>query len=213
MVVVFVLYGTEDHAPPTKPQASEPHAGAQHHSNEKHEGDQPSPLPVFANANVGDWTAYETSTTLADGRPTVKTSIVTIEATDDETVTIVRNERSSSLEPPVITRGTRSRKRTTIDELVTNNPAEWTLHSLVISDEPHDVGGRTFAAKKLAFGLTAPLGRTTSAVEAWFSSDVPGDGMLELRQTLGGTRLVVANRLLGFGTASAITWGSKPDGL
>jgi hypothetical protein len=214
MVVVLVVYGRDDHVPPTRPTASEPHVGAQHHSAEKHEGDKPAPMQVFVDAKVGDWNAYETSTQLATGRPTVKTWIVTVEAADEDSVSVVRSERNSSLDPPIVTREKRPRKNVTIDNLVGNDPAQWTLKGLTIADDPHQTGGRTFAAKKLTFALIAPLDRNKrSTAEAWFSSEVPGDGMVETRQTVEGTGLVFTNRLLGFGTASAVTWGTKPDGL
>jgi hypothetical protein len=209
MIVTLVVYLRDDASPP-KSTSSAPHVGAQHHTAEKHEGDARASIQPLAMAKAGDWLAYETQTTFGTTAPMRTTTLVTIEAVDDRLVTLTRREHVASLEPPTVTRVTRPRENPTIDELVGNSAAEWTLHGLTQSDEPHEVGGRTFTAKKLVFTLTNPLDPTKRAtVEAWFSAEVPIEGLVEARQELGRS-LRVTNRLLGFGTSSATTWGVKP---
>ena len=45
----------------------------------------------------------------------------------------------------------------------------------------------------------------------WIAQDVPAGGLVELRQMFEDSPLKVTQRLIGFGTAGATTWGKKPD--
>jgi hypothetical protein len=212
MIGVLFVYGLRGDAP-VKP-SSESHTGAQHHRAEPHEGDKAWALPAFVDARVGDWIAFEATTQLANARPQVTAELVTVEAVDDKQVTLVRSERENSLDPPQTRRTSLPRQGITIDQLFGNDQKQWTLFGLAIRDESHEVSGRSFEAKRVSYSLIDPLAPTKRAqVELWVSPAVPLDGIVELRQIFEGTSLSVTRRLIGFGTAEAITWGKKPDGL
>jgi len=199
---------------PTAPGMSEPHAGAEHHANDASADGQLAPLQPFENAKVGDWIAIEMSSQLGNARPKVSKVLLTVVAADDKMVTLERKVREASLVPPEITRSQRPRKNLTIGELAGNRPGEADLRELGVTDDKHDAGGRTFACKKLTFAMMTDLGKTRFAdVEMWISSEVPVDGLVEIKQRFARTSLVVTNRLVGFGNGTAVAWGAKPDGL
>src|SRR5690242_5093188 len=119
MVLVILKFATpRDEPPPTRPVGAQPHAGATHHTEEKHEGNTLSPMQVFATSKVGDWEAFETTMQVAasGGPPTTK-SLTVVEAVDDKQVTLLRTERESSLSPPNTARDQRPRQGLTIDAL------------------------------------------------------------------------------------------------
>ena len=215
MVFVLLKFATpRDEPPPTRPVAAQPHAGATHHTEEKHEGNKLAPLQVFATSKVGDWHAFDTTMQLANSRPTTTTSLIVIEAADDKQVRLLRSERESSLTPPNTARDQRPREGLTIDALAGKDANQWTLYGLTISDDVHEVGGRSFKCKKLVFSLDNPMDAKQHAeVEMWISDEVPAGGLVELHQSFAHMQLTMTHRLVGFGDAKSTAWGKKPDGL
>jgi hypothetical protein len=213
MVVVLYMFGLrrDDDAAPTKAVDSQPHAGTKHFTAAPHEGDAAAPLQVFAHSAAGDWHAYEQFT--EDGAPRkTLTALVRVDAVDDKQVTLTKTERESSLSPPAKRSEQRPRAGLTIDQLAGNAAKEWTLYGLTIADEAHEVGGRSFKCKKVRFSLQDPLDKSKQAtVEMWISDEVPGGGFVELEQSFANMPFSVKQTLVGFGTATATTWGTKPD--
>src|SRR5262249_12560751 len=143
MVFVLLKYAMPRDEPPPRWPTRQPHAGATHHTEEKHQGNTLAPLQVFATSKVGDWEAFETTTQLGNGNagpPTTK-SLIVVEAADDKQVTLLRSERESSLTPPLTARDQRPREGLTIDALVGKDASQWTLYGLTISDDVHELGG------------------------------------------------------------------------
>lgn len=217
MIVVIAMYGLRDDqaAAPTKSGDGQLHVGGKHHAAEPHEGGKLAPLQLFAGSTVGEWHAFETLTELGSTEPRkTKTNLVRIDSVDDKQVTLSQSEREGSLTPATSERGERPRQGLTIDQLTGNATQSWTLFGLTITDDVHAIGDRSFACKKLSFTLQDPLdAKKRAQVEMWISAEVPAGGLVELRQTFTQPGLAVTQRLLGFGTADATTWGTKPEGL
>jgi hypothetical protein len=216
LVVGLVIYGLRDDeaAAPTRSGPPQSHAGAQHHTAEKHVGTTLSPLQLFAGSVVGEWHAYESFTEQTDAPPRkTMTTMLIVDAVDDKHVTITKHERPDSLTPPTKTTDQRPRQGLTIDALAGNQKQQWTLYGLTITDDVRDVG-RAFKCKKLVFSLVDPTDRKKQATaELWISDEVPAGGLVELRQSFAGMPFGVNLRLIGFGTATATTWGKKPEDL
>lgn len=215
MIYVLVVYGLRDERPRAPASSeNEPHAGTQHHSAEKHEGDALAPVQPAVRAVVGAWAAHAQTTRFASAPPSTVSIMQRVEAVTDADITVVRTERENGLTPPTSTRDQRPRQGLTIDRLAGNTATEWTVFGVTTTDEARVIDGRTFACKKLTFELISPLDRRKRGrVEMWISDEVPIDGVVEARQTLEGMSLERSSRLVGFGTADTITWGKKLDGL
>jgi hypothetical protein len=223
MIAVLFKYGCDNHAPPptTKPASSQPHVGAQHHTaatdEGKHMGGELAPLQVFATAKVGDWAAYRIinrSSLLPE--EIVATKLAVITAATDATVTI---EHKGRVDKDQHKRESwtqeRPRQGLTIDQLTGNDVSKWQLIDVKTSDDPHAVGGRTFKSKQIAYAAIDPLFPTKKVrVTYWYSDEFPL-GLVEERdiQDLDAVHIEQLTELIGFGTASATTWGTKPDGL
>jgi len=216
MIYVLVVFGLRgDNAPaPTTPAGSQPHAKAAHHTAEPHEGGKPAPIQVFAGSVVGEWIAFESIKQLAGSAPKPIANVIEVEAVDDKQVTLVHSLRENRINAATNDRVSLPRQGLTLDQLIGNDAALWTIYGVTISDDVHEVDGRAFKCKKLSFSMQNPVDLAHGAkVEAWISEEVPAGGLVELRQLFPETRLESTQRLIGFGTAAAITWGKKPDGL
>jgi hypothetical protein len=219
MIVVLFKYGLRDDPPP---KSSQPHAGAQHHTAAvdpiagTHMGGQPAPIQVFAKAQVGDWAAYRIinrSTLFAEDIPTILIKRVT--AADDRTVTIEHKGRMEKGDKREEWTREYPRQGLTLDQLVGNDVSEWRLFDVKTSDDTHEVGGRAFKCKQITYAAIDPLFPNKKVrVTYWYSDELPG-GLVEERdiQDLDTTHMEQLTQLIGFGTATATTWGTKPDGV
>jgi hypothetical protein len=224
MIVVLLKYGLRDEAPPmTKPASSQAHAGAQHHTAGSddpigHQGGQLAPIQVFAKAQVGDWIAYRV-TTRSTLIPEEVGSVVlaTITAVTDDEITIhykARIEKGGYRRDDWTYQ--RPRQTLTLDQLVDNDIAEWRIIDVKITDDAHEVGGRSFACKQISYASIDPMFPSKrTRVTLWFSEEVSGLGLVEERETqdLETMHMEASKQLIGFGTATATTWGTKPDGF
>jgi hypothetical protein len=218
MIYALVTYGLRDDPPPKstdlQPLAGEDHVPA---GLPAHAGGTLSPIQVFANAKVGDWQAYSVTTESSLGPTFHATGIVTITELDDREVkrgfvgriaeTGERREQQYEGRP---------RAGLTIDQLTTNDVGGWTIHDLVITDDVHEIGGRSFKCKKISYASEDPLfPNKRTRTELWISDEVAAGGLVEERevQDMPSAHFVITQRLLGFGNASGTTWGTKPDGL
>lgn len=218
MIYVLVTYGLREDPPP-KSMDSQPHAGAEHFTaaSVAHQGDRPSPLEVYADSKVGDWQAYRV-TTESSLAPTITATVVArIAEVSDATV---RRTFAGRLDATGEVRDDRDEERPrrglTIDQLTGNDVGGWTIHDLRVTEESHEIGGRSFACKKLDYASDDPLidNKQTHA-ELWISAEVPAGGLVEEReiQQMPTMRFVITKQLIGFGDASGTTWGTRPDGL
>ena len=218
-VMAFVLFNYNKHdAPPTtKAESGQPHAGTQHHTAEaKHMGGEPAPLQAYAKAQVGDWIAYRVSTTsslLPNGVSGLVLGRVTA-ATDGDVTIDYKARGEKNIDRREAWSETHKRQNLTIDEL-TDNTNEWKLFDLQVNDDTHDVGGRAFKCKKLTYAKLDPMLPNTSVRDtAWYSEEVPLGLVQDTDvQDMPNFHSEQTKQLIGFGTASATTWGTKPDGL
>jgi hypothetical protein len=223
MIAVLFKYGLrDDPPPPTKAASSQAHAGAKHHTENldtaeiKHMGGELAPIQVFAKAQVGDWAAYRIinrSTLLAEEIATLRLSRIT--AATDAAVTIEHKGRMEKGDRREAWTQERARQGLTIDQLVGNDVSQWRLIDVQTSDDTHEVGGRTFACKQIAYAALDPMFPSKKVrVTYWYSDEFPG-GLVEERdiQDLDSVHIEQLTQLIGFGTQTATTWGTKPDGF
>jgi hypothetical protein len=223
LIVVIVKYGLGDDDA-RKPNG-QLHVGTEHHTAElpgtggkpAHDGDKPSPIEVYANAKVGDWRAYTVKSEWSTQPPIRATAMTRIrEVTDQQIVRSFSGRLDETEETRPDRDERRPRRGLTIDQLTGNDIGGWTIYDLVITDEDHTVGGRTFKCKKLTYASNDPLvpSKRTRTV-LWISAEVPVDGVVEEReiQDMPGVTFIQTQTLIGFGTAGATTWGEKPEGL
>lgn len=222
MIYVLLRYGRDEAPPKPNNESSQAHAGAQHHTEGsadpiQHVGSQLAPIQVFAKAQVGDWIAYRVtnrSTALPDDISTIV--LATITAATDTGVTVAykgRMEKAGDRREQWTYE--RPREGLTIDQLTDNDVAQWRLIGLEVTDEKHEVGGREFACKQISYaGLDPMFPSKKSRTTLWISDEVPG-GLVEERdiQDLDAMHMEQIKQLIGFGTATATTWGTKPDGF
>lgn len=219
LIAVVAKYGLRDDDRPRDPEASHPHTGAEHFGADQpaHEGGTQSPLQVFADAKVGDWIAYRV-TTESSLAPTVTATgierITNVDATKVERAFSGRIDATGELHGKRYE--DRPRNGLTLDQLTTNDVGGWTIYEVAVSDDVHEVGERRFPCKKISFSSRDPLfPKKRTRTDLWISSEVPAGGLVEERevQELPEVRFVITKQLLGFGDASATSWGTKPEGL
>lgn len=223
MIATILWYGQqEQNAPSPAAAGQQPHVGAQHHTAESadpsaHKGGEPSPIQVLAKAKVGDWRAYRVTTEVTDKPTITATAIARVTTVTATSATIamtgrVENTKEIQKSPEDV----RPLQGLTIDQLTGNDIGGWTIYDLSITDEPHEVGGRTFKCKKLSYASKDPMFPTKNTrTELWISDEVPAGGIVEEReiQQLDAMRFAITQTLLGFGDATTTAWGEKPDGL
>jgi len=217
MIVVLLKYGLRDDVAPTTPTATQPHAGAKHHSAETtHVGVQVAPLQPFATAKVGDWIGYRVvnrSTALPQDIEAFVIARVT-KATETSVTVEYRGHAPAVPDKRETWEREYPRHGLTIDQLTGNDVSKWTISELVITDVTREVGGRTFRAKQLTYAAKDPLFPAKRVRnELWISEEVPLEGLVEDRnvQDLDTMHSEQTKQLIGFGTADAITWGKQPD--
>jgi hypothetical protein len=221
MIVVLFKYGFNNDPPPKKPAGSQAHVGAQHHTaatdEGKHMGGALAPLQVFATAKVGDWAAYRIinrSSLLAE--EIVATKLATITAATETSVTIAHEGRvDHDAQKRESWTQERPRQGLTIDQLTGNDVSKWRLIDVQTSDDSHDVGGRAFKCKQIAYAAIDPMFPTKKVrVTYWYSDEFPL-GLVEERdiQDLDAVHIEQLIQLIGFGTATATIWGTKPAGF
>ena len=197
------------HAPAT---ASAPSAGS---------GAHPAPFEVFANARVGEWAAWA----VVNGMPTGEIRTMRVDQISSLTPDEVVITSSGVIETPgvvalegktgdvVTRRDTFPRSHLTLEHLTGHYRGSWTLHDIEISDDDHEVGGRTFHCKKIVLEVDDPMiPSKRTHEEAWYSLDVPAGGLVEARETaqMPGLDFTQTLRLVGYGSADATTWGTRP---
>lgn len=219
LIGVIAKYGLRSPDRPRDPDGSQPHVGMEHFGSNKpaHEGGTLAPLQVFATAKVGDWLSYRVITESSIA-PTITTTVIErISSVDDRNVTRsfagridatgeVRSDRTES----------RPRNGLTLDQLIGNDIGGWTITELVVADDVHEVGGRSFPCKKISFASRDPLlPNKRTHTDLWISSEVPAGSLVEQRevQELRDMRFTITKQLIGFGDATTTRWGKKPEGL
>jgi hypothetical protein len=220
---VLWKYGLRGDPPPptTKAASSQAHAGAQHHTEPdptiKHMGGELAPIQVFAKAQVGDWVAHRIinrSTLLAEELTAIRLSKIT--AATDTTVTIEHKGRMEKGEGKREEwTQERPRQGLTIDQLVGNDVSQWRLIDVQTADDTHEIGDRTFKCKQVAYAALDPMFPSKKVrVTYWYSDELAG-GLVEERdiQDLESVHIEQLTQLIGFGTATTTTWGTKPDGF
>ncbi len=219
LIAVVAKYGLRDADRPRDPAAAQPHTGTQHFGSEhpEHEGGKPSPLQVFASAKVGDWLAYRVVTESSLAPTITATGIESVTAANDTMVTRSFNGRVDATgEVRRDRQDERPRKDLTLDQLTGNDVGGWTIYEVAIADDTHEVGGRTFKCKKISYSSRDPLiPNKRTHTDLWISSEVPVGGLVEERelQDMPEASFVITKQVIGFGTATSTTWGTKPDGL
>lgn len=219
LIAVVAKYGLRDDDRPRDPEASHPHTGAEHFDEIRpaHEGGALSPLQVFADAKIGDWIAYRVITESSLAPTVTATGIERITSVDDVKVERTFSGRVDATGEVGSKRyEDRPRKGLTLDQLITNDVAGWTIYEVAVSDDVHEVGGRHFKCKKISFSSRDPLfSQKRTRTDLWISNEVPAGGLVEKRevQELPEVRFVITKQLLGFGSASTTSWGTKPEGL
>lgn len=223
MGVVLFKYAGGGDSPPTNAASSQPHAGAEHHTAEpapeavKHMGGQLAPIQVFAKAQVGDWAAHRiTNRSSLLERDLVAIRISRVTAATDATVTIEHKGRMETGEGKR-EEWTQERRRAglTIDQLVGNDVSDWRLIDVQTSDDSHEAGDRTFKCTQIAYAAIDPMFPSKKVrVTYWYTDEFVG-GLVEERdiQDLESVHIEQLTQLIGFGTATTTTWGTKPDGL
>jgi len=219
-VMCFVLYkyGTHDDPPPSSNAAStQAHAGAQHHTKEKHEGSMVVPIQPFAKAKVGDWKAYKVITESSMAQTFTAIGIERVAKADDKTVS---REFVGKLEQTGEIRRDRyedrPRQGLTLDQLTTNDVGGWTIYNVQITDDVHPLGGREFKCKKISYDSNDPMfDNKRTHTDLWISEEVPLDGIVEEIevQDMPTLHFRLTKQTLGFGDDKATAWGDKPGGL
>jgi hypothetical protein len=170
----------------------------------------PAPVQVFANAKVGDWYAFTYANRSSLANLTGRT-IATVAAADADRVTLQFAGRI--VETGESRTGTHTQRRTqTLDQLLDH--ADWRVFDVTITDEDRTVGGRTFHCKKLVYSEGDPMfPKKKTHVEHWISPEVVG-GLVERHETqdLEALRFDMRMTIIGFGSGSATTWGTRPTG-
>ena len=211
--LVFAWWSSRDTAPP--PAASHgtlpPNTRARPVANP-----HAAPIDIYAAASVGDWVAI----TLSNESPFGKfpaTAITTATAVTDATiVTSTRGRLETTGQIQGSPDEQFARRGLTLEQLTGADIGEWTLSNIVVTDEPHTVGGRTFACKKIAYDSRDPMFPTKRThTDYWISTEVPLDGAVEKHEVQDLDGKVFENRslLIGFGSATSTTWGARPSGL
>jgi hypothetical protein len=220
MIATILWYAKqEEKAPSPAGAGTQPHAGSLHHSAETpdHKGGDLSPIQVFANAKDGDWRAYRVTTEITDKQPITATALLHVSQVGAANVTLSGNGRIDATgEIQKQPEDVRPRQGLTIDQLTGNDIGGWTIYDVAITDEPHEVGGRTFKCKKISYASKDPMFPTKNTrTELWISDEVPAGGIVEEKeiQQLDAMRFAITQTLLGFGDATTTAWGQKPDGL
>ncbi len=181
----------------------------------KQAGAHPAPLELFADAKVGDWYAYRVVNAGSLGG--IQSTVLTwVTAVDASTVTrtwrgrldTTGDEHSGHPE-------TFPRAGLTLERLDGDDIGGWTLADLAVTDDVHVVGDHRFACKKIAFASSDPMfARKHTHSDLWISAEVPAGGLVAKReeQHLDAMTFVITEELIGFGTASGTTWGTRPTG-
>ena len=217
-LMCFVLwkYGLRDDPPPAaQPASDQPSASAEHHTNDKHQGGMLSPIQVFAHAQVGDWKAYTVTTESSMAQTFTATSIERVSKADDKTVSRMfagKVEQTGEIRRRAYE--DRPRQGLTLDQLTTNDVGGWTLYDVQVTDDLHEIGGRTFKCKKISYASTDPMfADKRTHTDLWISDEVPLDGIVEEIevQDLPNAHFRITKRVLGFGHDATTTWGERPD--
>jgi len=172
----------------------------------------PAPVNVFADAAEGDWSAFQvhSRSELLDATSTVLWQVTSV---SDDSVIVGGKGRLVGGKEQTLRDMVFPRSGLTLERLLELDYGEWTILTTKTSEEPHEVGGRTFECTKVVFTSRDPLfpGKQTET-QIWFSRAVNGSGIVESRevQQLGEMRFEITKTLIGFGTATATTWGERP---
>jgi len=174
-----------------------------------------TPLPGYANAKVGDWRAFRhvTSGTMGTFHAT---AIAVVTAVTPEIVTIELKGRLDETGEQRSDGADAIPSAFTVAHEIHRSHGDWTASHVELADAAHEVGGRSFACKKLAFASADPMmpGKDTR-VEVWLSPEVPAGGEVAVRevQKTSSLTITMTSDLLGFGDATHTTWGTRPVGL
>jgi hypothetical protein len=201
----FAWWTHDDDAPPPRSSSSSSSQPTAHRV----------PIDLFASAHPGDWYAYQ----VVNGGPVGEirtTAMVWIAAERPDGVTrAARGRIDASGEERAIRSEDFPRAGLTLERLIGADRGGWTLTDVAVTDEIRVVGGRSFPCKRLSFGSTDPMfPRKRTHTDLWISRDVPAGGLVAEReeQHLDDQTFVITQELIGFGTASETSWGTRPAG-
>lgn len=174
-----------------------------------------TPLPGYANAKVGDWRAFRhvTTGTMGDFHAT---AIAVVTAVTPDTVTIELSGRLDETGEQRSDGADAIPSAYTVAHEIHRSHGDWTASHVVLTDDAREIGGRTFACKKLSFASADPMmPNKDTQVETWLSPDVPAGGEVAVRevQKTSGMTIRMTSDLIGFGDATHTAWGTRPTGL
>jgi hypothetical protein len=216
MVYVLVDYMREDHrAPPARTGHMAPAVPAIADTHPAPRGDHhPAPYEVWQNAKLGDWYAYTyvTSSKLGAFHSTVLVTVTA--ATDTAITTRLRGKIAETGETRDEAGDEFPRTNLTLEHLIGFDISDWTVLSVIVADADHQVGGREFHGKKVTYTSKDPVLPTKkTTTELWLSPEVPG-GLVEEHEVQDlaeqDLHFDMTKTLIGFGTTSTTTWGTKP---
>jgi hypothetical protein len=177
------------------------------------EGAHPAPIEAFQHAREGDWYAYRVVNAGSFGGFT-STVVAWISAQTDAQVTrSVRGRLENTGEERTGRDEHFPRRGLTVERLTGKDIGEWPIFAVTVADEARAVGGRTFACKKIVFHSKDPMfPNKRTRTELWISPEVPGGGFVAERevQHMDSMSFEITQELIGFGTASGATWGTRP---
>lgn len=174
-----------------------------------------TPLPGYANAKVGDWRAFRhvTTGTMGDFHAT---AIAVVIAVTPDTVTIELSGRLDETGEQRSDGADAIPSAFTVAHEIHRSHGDWTASHVALADDAREIGGRTFACKKLSFASADPMmPNKDTQVETWLSAEVPAGGEVAVRevQKTSGMTIAMTSDLIGFGDATHTAWGTRPTGL
>lgn len=180
-------------------------------------GPHPAPFEAYARAHLGDWYAYRVVNNGPAMHDVRALAITWVTAAADDHVSVsfhgridaTGQEESGHAEDF-------PRAGLTLERLHGDDIGGWTIRDVTFTDEPHTIGGRTFACTRISFASQDPMfpGKRTHT-DLWISAEVPVGGLVAEHevQDLDQMHFDMTKELVGFGTAGGPTWGARPAGL
>jgi hypothetical protein len=180
-------------------------------------GPHPAPFEAYAHARLGDWYAYRVVTNgpaMHDVGAIAVTWITAAAA--DHVSTSFHGRIESTGEEESGHDEDFPRAGLSLERLTGDDVGGWTLRDVTFTDERHTIRGRTFACTKISFASQDPMfPAKLTHTDLWISAEVPVGGLVAEHevQDLDRMHFDMTKELVGFGTATATTWGARPTGL
>jgi hypothetical protein len=135
-------------------------------------------------------------------------------ATDASVETSFRGKVAETGETRDSAGETYPRANLTLERITGLDIGKWTLLSPTVADEDHALDGCTFHTKEVTYASRDPMFPTKrTTTDLWLSPEVRG-GLVEQHEVQDlaeqDLHFDMTKTLIGFGTGSATTWGTKP---